>query len=162
MTQRRYRQMTGVVAGALLAVTMVQSAVASPIELLPGRWTGWGQMTMDGGATEKVKCIATYFSESGGRELRHNLRCASTNYRIDAIARLSVNRGQVRGKWEERTYSTGGAVTGQVVGDGIAVNIVGQAFEASLRVETSKCRQTMNIAPKGMGVSRIAVDLAKC
>lgn len=162
MSQRCVRQMTSVAVCSLLVVMMAQSAVASPIELLPGRWTGWGKMTMDGGATEKVKCIATYFRESGGRELRHNLRCASNNYRIDAVARLSVNRGLVRGKWEERTYSTGGAVTGQVVGDGIAVNIVGRAFEASLRVETSKCRQTMNIAPKGMGVSRIAVDLAKC
>jgi len=49
-----------------------------------------------------------------------------------------------------------------VVGDGITVNVVGDAFQASLKVETSKCRQTMNIEPKGMGVARIAVDLMKC
>ena len=162
MTHWRYRWLAGRLTGALLALVVTGSAWAGPIELLPGRWTGWGQMTMDGGATEKVKCIATYFSEAGGRELRHNLRCASTNYRIDAAARLNVRSGKVSGKWEERTYSTGGAVTGRVIGDGISVNIVGQAFQASLKVETSKCRQTMNILPKGMGVARIAVDLSKC
>lgn len=149
-------------ATVVAAVAFTGTALAGPIELLPGRWTGWGQMTMDGGNTEKVKCIATYFSENGGRELRHNLRCASTNYQIDAVARLNVVGSKVTGDWEERKYSTGGAVNGQVVGDGINVSIVGQAFEARLKVETSKCKQTMNIAPKGMGVAKIAVRLSKC
>lgn len=162
MIHRRYTDFAGRLLALVIAFGVTGSAVAGPIELLPGRWTGWGQMTMDGGETEKVKCIATYFSEAGGRELRHNLRCASNNYRIDAVARLNVHSGKVTGKWEERTYSAGGAVTGQVVGDGITVNVVGDAFQASLKVETSKCRQTMNIEPKGMGVARIAVDLMKC
>ncbi len=162
MTEGQLRGLVGRLAGALLGLGLAGSSWAGPIELLPGRWTGWGEMTLDSGAIEKVKCIATYFSDAGGRELRHNLRCASTNYRINAAARLSVLSGKVTGEWEERTYSTGGAVSGEVVRDGISVNIVGQAFEASLKVDTSKCRQTMNILPKGMGVARIAVDLAKC
>lgn len=145
-----------------LIIADARQLTAGPVEFLPGRWTGWGNMTMDGGNTEKVKCIATYFSEAGGKELRHNLRCASTNYQIDAVARLNVDGGRVTGDWEERKYSTGGAVNGEVVGDGISVRIVGQAFEASLKVETTKCRQPMNIAPKGMGVTRIAVQLSKC
>jgi hypothetical protein len=138
------------------------SAVAGPFELLPGRWSGWGEMTMDGGDTERVKCIATYFRGSAGRQLRHSLRCASTNYTIDAVAKLSVVRDRVSGSWEERKYSAGGAVTGKVVGDGISVNIAGGTFTARLKIETTKCRQTMNIAPKGMGVSKIAVRLSKC
>ena len=154
-----------VLSGVLIAATamvMTTSTFAGPVEFLPGRWTGWGQMTMDGGQTERVKCIATYFSEEGGTELRHNLRCASSNYQIDAVALLTVSSGRVSGKWEERKYETGGDVTGQVVDDGFDVSIVGHAFEASLKVETTKCKQTMNIAPKGMGVALIAVDLVKC
>ena len=147
---------------AMSVVVSVQTVSAGPVELLPGRWSGWGKMTMDGGNSEKVKCIATYIPDGGGKELRHSLRCASTNYKIDAVARLNVRSGRVTGEWEERKYSTGGAVSGQVVGDGIAVNIVGQAFEARMTVETTRCRQTMNISPKGMGVSRIALNLSKC
>lgn len=162
MNNRRFSDLCSRLAALVLAFAFTGGAVAGPIEMLPGRWIGWGQMTLDGGETEKVKCIATYFSEAGGSELRHNLRCASNNYRIDAVARLNVRSGKVSGMWEERTYSAGGAVTGQVVGDGIAVNVVGDAFRANLKVETSKCKQTMNIVPKGMGVARIAVDLVKC
>jgi hypothetical protein len=150
--------------GTALAVVCVSSfsALAGPIELLPGRWSGWGKMTMDGGETEKVKCIATYFRGSAGRQLRHSLRCASTNYTIDAVAQLNVVSGKVSGNWEERKYSAGGAVNGKVVGDGINVNIAGGSFTARMKIATTKCRQTMNIAPKGMGVSRIAVRLSKC
>lgn len=162
MPNRRLRGLVGGLAGVLLVFGSAGSSWADPIGFLPGRWTGWGEMTLDGGAVEKVKCIATYFSDAGGRELRHNLRCASTNYRIDAAARLSVLSGKVTGKWEERTYSNSGAVSGEVVRDGISVKIVGRSFEASLKVETSKCRQTMDIVPRGMVVARIAVDLAKC
>ena len=162
MPNWRWRGQSGGLASALFVLGIAGSSWAGPIELLPGRWTGWGEMKLDGGAVEKVKCIATYFSHAGGRELRHNLRCASMNYRINAAARLSVLSGRVTGNWEERTYSNRGAVSGEVVPDGISVKIVGQGFEASLNVETSKCRQTMNIVPKGMVVSWIAVDLAKC
>lgn len=159
----RFVKFSTVMSGAV-AVWMagLVSAWAGPVETLPGRWTGWGQMTLDGGNTERVKCIATYISENGGRELRHNLRCASSNYRIDAIAQLKVSRGQVSGEWEERTYSTGGAVSGRVNGEGIDVRIVGDQFSALMTVDTGRCAQSMNIAPKGMGVRRIAVELKKC
>ncbi|MBU2531209.1 MAG: hypothetical protein KKB37_00605 [Alphaproteobacteria bacterium] len=151
------------VAMASLSVVMVSAAAgAGPLELLPGRWSGWGHMTMDGGDIERVKCIATYFSEAGGRELRHNLRCASTNYRIDATARLSISGGRVSGEWVERTYAAGGTVSGSVKGDGLVVNITGETFKAVMTIEADPCMQKMNIAPTGMGVSRIAVTLSKC
>jgi len=119
-------------------------------------------MTLDGGNTERVKCVATYFSEKGGSELRPNLRCASTNYRIDAVAQLKVSGVRVSGEWQERTYVTGGEVSGRVKGDGIAVRIVGDQFTASMVVDTGECAQSMDIAPTGMGVRRIAVELKKC
>jgi len=151
-------------AGTSLVLVFASSlaAMAGPIDLLPGRWSGWGKLTMDGGETEKVKCVATYFRGATGGQLRHNLRCASTNYTIDSIDKLLVVSGNVSGSWEERKYSAGGAVSGKVVGDGINVRIASDTFTARMKIETTKCRQTMNIAPKGMGVSKIAVRLSKC
>ncbi len=141
---------------------MLEAAVAGPIETRRGQWTGWGHMTHDSGNTERVKCIATYIKENDGRELRHNLRCASSNYRIDAIAQLKVSRGRVSGEWQERTYSTGGAVSGRARCDGINVRIVGNAFSATMLVDTGRCAQSMSIAPQGKGVRWMAVKLKKC
>jgi hypothetical protein len=149
-------------AGLVVVAGFAPQVLAGPVEMLPGRWTGWGRMILDGGNTERVKCVATYFSEKGGSELRHNLRCASTNYRIDAVAQLKVSGTRVSGEWQERTYVTGGGVSGRVNGDGIAVRIVGDQFTASMTVDTGRCAQSMNIAPTGMGVQRIAVELKKC
>jgi hypothetical protein len=120
-----------VVAGGVGALIMIEGAVAGPIETLPGRWTGWGHMTLDSGNTERVKCIATYIKENDGRELRHNLRCASSNYRIDAIAQLKVSRGQVNGEWQERTYSTGARsqVVSEAMGSTCASEHRGQTQE---------------------------------
>jgi len=136
--------------------------MAGPIDLLPGRWTGWGKLTMAGGEVEKVRCIATYVRGSDDQQLRHNLRCASRNYTIDAVARLNIERGRVSGEWAERKYSASGLIVGAVVGDDITANIKGQGFKASLKVETTKCRQVLRIMPTGLGVSNIAVQLAKC
>ena len=137
------------------------AALAGPVEQLPGRWSGWGKMTVAGGTVEKVKCVATYIPEGAGN-LRHSLRCASASYRIDAAAKMKVSNGRVSGNWEERNYSTGGAISGKVTGKGLAVNIRGEAFKASMVVNTSKCRQSVNISPSGSEISSIAVQLAKC
>jgi len=148
----------------MLAVASLTAgqAVAGPIDLLPGRWSGWGHMMLDGGAVERIKCIATYSAENGGGELRHSLRCASSDYRIDAVARLKVRQGLVSGDWQERTYASGGAVRGVVKGDGIDVMIEGDRFSARMTVDTRQCTQSMRISPEGMGVRRIAVELRKC
>jgi hypothetical protein len=75
---------------------------------------------------------------------------------------LKVSGSRVSGEWQERTYVTGGAVSGRVKGDGLAVRIIGDQFTASMTVDTGRCAQSMNIAPTGMGVRRIAVELKKC
>lgn len=146
----------------LIWISLAHTAAAGPMELLPGRWSGWGDVTLDGGAREKIKCVATYFSEADGRQLKHSLRCASPSYTIDAVANLNVDGSKVSGSWKERKYDAGGTVSGRVANGGLRVDIVGGAFRATLNVETTKCHQSMAIAPNGLGISRIDVKLAKC
>ena len=146
---------------ALAALTLAFPAMAGPIEKLPGRWTGWGEMVLAGGNVEKVKCVATYFAEPN-QGLRHNLRCASNSYSIDAEAKMKVAGRRVSGEWMERKYSTGGAMTGEVNGSGIVVSISGEAFQARMTLETTKCKQSMNISPSGIEIAQIAVKMSKC
>ncbi|MEL6374627.1 MAG: hypothetical protein AAFR04_11745, partial [Pseudomonadota bacterium] len=68
-----------------MMVVSLTAAQASAVSKLPGRWTGWGSVTLDNGSKEKVRCVATYFLKSGGRALNQNLRCTtSSSFKISA------------------------------------------------------------------------------
>jgi hypothetical protein len=151
------------VAGLLLAASVVAvPASASPLSDLPGRWSGRGSMVMSNGISEQLKCVATYFVAGGGSSLRQNLRCASTNYKIDVTASLQVNGGRVSGEWHEKIYSADGSATGRVTGTGFNLSIQGERFSAAMLVTTSNCKQSVSITPRGLDVSEITMQLSKC
>ena len=135
---------------------------ASPIDDFGGRWSGWGSITMANGAAEQVKCVATYFVKQDGAELTQNLRCASQSFRIDAVAKLDVRGNEVSGKWEERTYSAQGSVSGRLTSGGFNLSIQGETFSAAMRVAMTDCKQSITIAPRGFDITRIAIGLDKC
>jgi hypothetical protein len=154
--------LTAAATAGCLVIAMVTTAMAAPINDLVGRWSGWGSVTMNSGATEQVKCVATYFIESGGTQLKQNLRCASTSYKIDATAKLSNSNGQLTGEWEEKTYAAVGSVAGRFTGNGFNVSIQGPTFTAAMAVTTTNCKQSISITPTGFDISRIHIGLDKC
>jgi hypothetical protein len=145
-----------------LATGAAAPAFATPVNDLPGRWSGWGSVTMANGNSEQVKCVATYFVNGGGSLLQQNLRCASMSYKIDATANLKVNNGQVSGEWQEKTYAATGEVAGQITDDGFNLSIQGEHFSAAMSVKTSSCKQSISITPRGFDISRISMGLGKC
>ena len=145
-----------------LAVAVPFSATANPVSKLPGRWTGWGSVTHQGGAKEQLKCVATYFVENSGKAIRQNLRCASKGYKIDAIAKLKLNSTSVSGTWVERIHTESGSVSGRMTRKGFNLGIHGKDFSAAMSISTTKCKQSINIAPQGLSVTRISIGLAKC
>ncbi len=147
---------------AVLATGVVAAATPAPLEHLPGRWSGWGAITLLSGKSEQVKCIVTYFVKDNGGRVEQNLRCASASYKIDAKAELEVLRDQVTGRWEERANAASGSVTGRMTGSGFNLSIRGVSFTAAMAVSTSSCKQSINIAPEGTDVRRIAIGLGKC
>lgn len=143
-------------------VAGMSPAVANPVKELAGRWSGWGSVQLANGGAEQVKCIATYFVDDGGSTVQQNLRCASASYKIDAVANLTLASGQVSGRWEERTHAATGSVSGRVTGNGFNLSIQGESFSAVMAVATSPCKQSINIAPHGIDIARIAIGLGKC
>ena len=90
------------------------------------------------------------------------MRCASADYKIDALAELRVKGEKVSGSWEEKTYSANGEVTGRYCGDNFVLSIKGANFSAAMNVALSDCKQTINISPKGLDVTKVTIGLAKC
>ncbi|MCB1505939.1 MAG: hypothetical protein KDJ47_13260 [Hyphomicrobiaceae bacterium] len=138
------------------------AAVPTPLMHLEGRWSGWGAITLSSGKSEQVKCIATYFVRNEGGQLEQNLRCASVSYRIDSKAELEVASDKVHGRWQERANSAEGSVYGRMTGSGFNLAIHGDNFTAVMAVSTSSCKQSINIAPEGTEIRRIAIGLDKC
>ena len=149
-------------AAGFATLTLAGASDAAPINDLVGRWSGWGSVTMNSGATEQVKCVATYFVEGGGTHVKQNLRCASTSYKIDATAKLNNANGQLTGEWEEKTYSAIGSVAGRFTLNGFNVSIQGPAFTAAMAVTTTNCKQSISITPTGFDITRISIGLDKC
>ena len=145
--------------GLMLLAT---AALANPTNDLAGRWSGGGQVTLANGQTETLKCVATYTVSGGGKEVRQGLRCASTSYKIDAVANLDISGNSVSGNWEERTYSATGNITGRMTAGGFTLSISGGLFSASMQVSVSGCKQSIFITPQGLEISRITISLGKC
>jgi len=143
-------------------ILIAQAAWANPVGDLAGRWSGWGSIVMDSGASEQVRCVVTYAFKDGGSALNQNMRCASASLKIDATAKLTIASGQVVGSWEEAMTSATGSVSGRVTPEGINLSIHGPTFTAAMAVVTSACKQSINIAPHGLEVSRISIGLGKC
>jgi hypothetical protein len=157
------RATTAAVAFALLAALASASATAGPVEDMTGYWSGTGTIRLSGKETERVKCVAIYRVGKGGTEIKQTLRCASSDYNINAKADLAIKGGQqVEGSWEEQTYSASGEVTGRYTGSSFVLAIKGANFTAAMNVGLSNCKQSIEITPKGPEMRRISMTLSKC
>jgi hypothetical protein len=147
-------------AAAIPAALFACAALADPIAGLSGYWSGTGAIALSNGKTERVKCQVFYKSEGNG-QIRQTMRCASPDYSINALTELHVKGSQVTGTWEEKTYSAKGDVTGRYGGDSFALSIQGANFSAQMSVTLSNCRQSLNITPRGLDITRVSITLAK-
>ena len=151
-------------ASAALLLVLGAGSVATAAAKLDdwaGYWTGTGKVSLTNGSTEQVKCVVTY--KVTGQQLRQNVRCAGQGFNFNGTAELQVAQsGTVTGSWTENTYAATGDVTGKATDKGFSLSISGQTFTASMDAATSACKQTIDIVPKGLEVSRIAIGLGKC
>ena len=166
MTVLRRADVWGGLASAVVLTAVIgcaQSlAQAKPVKLdeFSGYWSGTGMVTWTNGTTEQLKCVATY--RPGGDQLRQNLRCASQGYSISASIELKFAGDAVAGTWEEKTYSANGAITGKLTDTGFLLSIKGPTFSAVMNVEHTTCKQSIDIEPIGVDVSRIKIGLGRC
>ena len=155
------QRVLGWLVAALFSGALSWGAAAEPIAELAGFWSGNGAVTLASGNTERVKC-QVFYKADGGPQLRQTLRCASTDYVINATADLQVRGGQVTGSWEEKTYAAKGEVTGRFSGEAFNLTITGANFSAAMNVTLSSCKQSISITPKGLDVTKVTIGLAKC
>jgi hypothetical protein len=153
----------GLIMAALLMVASAGQASAQSIfDTLAGTWNGSGQIKLDNGKSEALKCRAYYTQKDGSSELGLAIRCASASNKIELRATLSQTSGQVAGMWEERTFNASGTVTGKASPGRINLTITGGSFQGSMNVSVAGSRHTVLIETNGtIGLRAVNINLSR-
>jgi len=134
----------------------------APFAGLSGPWSGAGTVTMTNGATERIRCKASYAVNATGKALQQSLRCASDSYRLEIRSNVSSERGSLSGSWAEATRGLSGNVSGRATGAAISANVAGAGFTARLNVRTQGDKQSVTLKPQGDSeVSAVSISLRK-
>ncbi len=82
------KTVAALVLGSALAAPLAALAVSGPFAEFTGTWSGNGTIRVEGGATERIRCIAAY-QPRAANELAARLRCAS-------ITTISISQANSR------------------------------------------------------------------
>jgi hypothetical protein len=134
------------------------NADPSPFSTLLGSWGGSGEIQLDKGRKERIKCNAYY--TGGGSDLGLAIRCQSDNYKIEIRSKLSYSGGRLSGSWEERTFNASGSATGTASPNKISLAIKG-AVSANMQVSYTKTTQNVNISVSGVALQGVRITLAR-
>jgi hypothetical protein len=136
-------------------------AQQGPFSELSGAWIGGGNITLQGGSHEPIRCRANYNTQSGGNDLKLSLRCASDSYNVDFQGNARNNGGSLSGSWFEATNHVAGQFSGSVKGNRIDARIEGQSFAAFLDVSTHGNRQSVSLRSPGSRVTNVSIALKR-
>ena len=136
-------------------------AQQGPFAELSGSWVGGGNITLQGGSHEPIRCRASYNSQSSGNDLKLSLRCASDSYNVDFQGNARNNGGSLSGSWFEATNHVAGQFSGSVKGNRIDARIEGQTFAAFLDVSTHGNRQSVSLRSPGSRVTNVSIALKR-
>jgi len=149
---------------AIAAVNLTPAEVTnagdeSPFDSLLGSWAGSGEIVLQGGLAEIIKCNAYY--TGGGRELRLAVRCASPSHKVEIRSGLTRMGDEISGNWEERTYNAAGSVTGRALGNQLSFSISNGGFSGSMSVSYSSSEQSVSISTEGINLKSVNMTLSR-
>ena len=156
MTAKSFALCAAVAAGLLASSGWAQTKSPSLFSSLDGAWNGSGQIKLDSGKSEKIKCKGYYNAKDGGAQLGIAIDCANASVRINMRANLIDAAGKVSGTWEEREFNQSGEVNGNTTADKLTVTFAG-GLTGTLSIAASGTSQTVVISTGGPGF--IGADL---
>jgi hypothetical protein len=152
------RLIPALAATLLLAPVIPVEAGPSPFDTLLGSWRGSGQIELDKGRKERLKCNAYY--TGGGSQLGMAIRCQSESSNVEIRSKLSETGGRITGTWEERTFNASGNASGQVTGGRISLSVSG-GVTGTMLVSYTSSRQSVAITTQGIALKSVNIDLTR-
>jgi hypothetical protein len=140
-----------------------RAEMTGPFSGMAGRWSGGGVITMTNGATERIRCGATYAVPPSGAALSQSLRCASVSYRLNVSSHVvAYPGGAISGSWSEATRGVSGTVSGRATRGGFQAYVTGAGFTAGIAIGTRGRSQSVAIRPQaGTDVSYVSITMRK-
>jgi hypothetical protein len=116
-----------------------------PFAGMAGVWSGGGTVTLDDGATERIRCRATYAVGAGGTGLQQTLTCASDSYKFNLSSNVTAQGSAISGTWSETSRNINGNIEGRS-GPGV-IQVVASApgFSANISLTTRGNKQSVVI-----------------
>jgi hypothetical protein len=137
------------VGAALILSVSVGDAQSGPFAGFNGSWSGNGTVALSDGASERIRCKATYNVNSTGLGLKQTLRCASDSYKFDLSTDVTSEGNRIHGNWSEASRNLFGNLQGTAGGGQIEVFVEASGFAASVTLRTTGSKQTVQINSKG-------------
>jgi hypothetical protein len=157
MSASRAMLRTVVLGAAVVFSASAASAQSAPFAGMAGVWSGGGTITLDSGASERIRCRATYSVSRDGDGLNQSLVCASDSYKFDLKSDVIAKDGSLSGTWSEASRNVTGSLEGHAGGGQFNVVVSAPAFTANLTLKTSGNKQSVTISAqsqiKGASIS---------
>jgi len=145
----RPRIIAATVLAALLCSSSTTYARSGPFAEMAGVWSGGGNISLDSGASERIRCRATYAVSGDGTGLNQNLVCAGDSYKFELKSDVLAKNGALSGTWSEITRNVSGSLEGRAGNGQFDVVVSAAAFKAKLSVTTHGNKQTVSISSEG-------------
>ncbi len=116
---------------------------------MAGAWSGSGSISLEGGATERIRCRATYAVSGDGAGLNQSLTCASDSYKFDIKSDIASRGGALTGQWSESGRGVGGTLSGRAGNGQFNVTVSAPGFNANIVLVTSGSKQNVTITSDG-------------
>jgi hypothetical protein len=107
------------------------------IKTLSGSWRGSGSVTPLGATKrEPISCRISYSSSASDR-LKQHLKCAGSDYKIEATSDVSCDGKSVSGSWLEQIANNTGSVGGSIGTNYLNLEVDGPNFKGRFAVNFS-------------------------
>ncbi len=150
-----------VIVGVTAAAPSSYAQSAGPFRGLEGAWSGTGVVQVGDGASERIRCKATYTVASEGNNLQQVLRCASDSYKFDLSSDVTNRGGSLTGTWSEANRGINGGVEGRASDGQFNALVTANGFAAELRMVARGNRQTIAINSQNTQLKGVQITLAR-
>ncbi len=137
------------VGAALMLSVSVGDAQSGPFAGFNGSWSGNGTVALSDGASERIRCKATYNVNSTGLGLKQTLRCASDSYKFDLSTDVTSEGNRIHGNWSEASRNLFGNLQGTAGGGQIEVFVASRPCRSTPRARSepsiSRCRRAASL-----------------